>query len=126
MTKAKFLDVNSCSISEALEGGIPDGPVTGGWDSYTLSGTTKTEITQHSGGRSFNLGTYSSTSNGVTYYTGGDRSGCSKKRSAQITWQCGENHLHLVSAQEPKTCIYHLQVEINCCPDEDSSSGMKK
>ena len=123
MTLTIFLDAtNSCSISEALEGGIPDVPLTGGWDSSTISGTTMTAITQHDGDHTYLLGTYSHTVNGLSYYTNGDSTWCGRPRTAQITWICGERHLEVVHADEPESCEYHFQVEIDCC--RETWSGM--
>ena len=91
-------------------------PLTGGWDISTISGTTMTGITQHYGPfDTYYLGSYSSTLNGITYYTNGDTQWCSNARIAQITWSCGQNHIHVVAADEPEPCEYHFQVEINCC-----------
>lgn len=125
-----------CSITNALAGGIPDIPITGGWSHFILSGTTKSGITQHdtkfdqalfitersSVQKQYFLGRYSHTSGAVSYYTNGDSLYCGRPRTSQVTWKCGNRHLEVVSASEPAICEYHLEIEINCCLPLDTDA----
>ena len=107
-----------CSITDALAGGIPDIPITGGWSHFILSGTTKSGIIQHDtkfDQVEYFLGRYSHTSDAVSYYTNGDSLYCGRPRTSQVTWKCGNRHLEVVSAREPVVCEYHIEIEINCC-----------
>ena len=90
---------HACNIESALADGIPDMPVTGGWDEYQISGTTKSGITQRDteDGRSYFLGSYSHTTGAVSYYIKGESSYCSSYRRAQILWKCGDRHMEMIS-----------------------------
>jgi len=79
----------SCSITDVLAGGIPDVPVTGGWETYALNGTTMSGIFQYDShdGSLYSLGTYSHTADGVSYYMNGDSDWCNTARTSKVTWE---------------------------------------
>jgi hypothetical protein len=115
VNRIRFLDDENCKIADALASGLPDVSITGGWNHYTISGTTQSGITQHDGEYSYFLGSLSSTSNGISYYIDGDDIHCNKPRISQIAWKCGSRHLQVISSSEPVECEYHFEVEIDCC-----------
>ena len=99
----------ACSVTDFLADGIPDYPLNG-----YITGSTRTVI-RNLDGNNYTLGWYSHTIDGVSYYTNGSDAGCGSARQAQITWYCGDRHIELTSASEPKSCEYHFELEINCC-----------
>ena len=107
----------TCSVTSVLANGIPDSPVNGGWDTYVITGSTQTSITQHDTvhGSNYLLGSYSHTTDAVSYYTNGDDRYCGSARRAQLTWNCGDRHMELIGHSEPITCEYHFEIEIQCC-----------
>ena len=104
----------TCSVANFLANGIPDYPISGDFDTFSITGSIKTSINQFDGS-TYRLGDYSHTTDGVSYYTNGDDTWCGSARQAQITWYCGDTHIELTSATEPTQCEYHFELEINCC-----------
>ena len=107
----------TCSVTNFLANGIPDYQLNGGWSRFIITGSTTTSINQQNtqSGNNYLVGTYSHSTNGVSYYLNGDDVYCKRVRNAKITWKCGDRHMELTGMSEPNQCEYHLEIEINCC-----------
>jgi len=125
-----LVDPAPCSVATFLANGIPDIPMSVDWGKYNIAGSTKSVLTQYdtTAGRPtaepmpipaydyVELGTYSHTADGVSYYINGDNFGCEKARQAQITWKCGNRHSPtFTDFTVLKQCEYHFEIEIQCC-----------